>query len=192
MRKPVLIGAGLGFLVLALVAGGFWMAGNPQPSTAGPDLKTTARNKATLLQEGGVSAQPSIGHAASAQRSTKESQERRRRLAELRAEFNALRAQGTQAPPEKMRAIVNELEALSPPGIDPRYYQTLRNMLDTSVRIQTLNNELQSLSKSTAQQDSARQQEILAEMRTLGERASTEARNLQSYAPTSPSGVKSP
>ena len=52
MRKPVLIGAGLGFLVLALVAGGFWMAGNPQPSTAGPDLKTTARNKATLLQQG--------------------------------------------------------------------------------------------------------------------------------------------
>ena len=117
MRKPVLIGAGLGFLVLALVAGGFWMAGNSQPSIAGPDLKTTARNKATLLQEGGVSAQPSIGHAASAQRSTKESQERRRRLAELRAEFNALRAQGTQAPPEKMRAIVNELEALSPPGM---------------------------------------------------------------------------
>ena len=55
-----------------------------------------------------------------------------------------------------------------------------------------LNNELQALSKSTAPQASARQQEILAEMRTLGERASTEARNLQTYAPTSPSGVKSP
>ena len=65
-------------------------------------------------------------------------------------------------------------------------------MLDTSVRIQMLNNELQALSKSTAPQASARQQEILAEMRTLGERASTEARNLQSYAPTSPPRAKSP
>lgn len=192
MRKPVLIGAGLGLLVLALVAGGFWMAGNPRSSTAGPDLNKTVRNNGTLLQDGGVPVQPSTGRAASSSRSSKESQERRRRLAEVRAEFNALRAQGTQAPPEKMRAIVNELEALSPPGIDPRYYQTLRNMLDTSVRIQTLNNELQTLSKTTAPQDSARQQEILAEMRTLGERASTEARNLQSYAPTSPSRVKSP
>ena len=192
MHKPVLIGAGLGFLVLALVAGGFWMAGNSHPSIAGPELNKTAPSNGPLPQDGGVPVQPSIDRAASPPRSTKESQERRRRLAEVRAEFNALRAQGMQAPPEKMRAIVNELEALSPPGIDPRYYQTLRNMLDTSVRIQMLNNELQALSKSTAPQASARQQELLAEMRTLGERASTEARNLQSYAPTSPPRAKSP
>ena len=77
--------------------------------------------------------------AASQPRSSQTSKERRKRLAEVRAEFNALRAQGAKAPPEKMRAIVDELEALSPPGFDPRYFQTLRNMLETSARIQTLN-----------------------------------------------------
>lgn len=192
MRKPVLIGAGLGLLVLALVGGGFRMAENSHLSITGPELNKTAPSNDASPQDGGVPVQQSIGHAASPPRSTKESQERRRRLAEVRAEFNALRAQGMQAPPEKMRAIVNELEALSPPGIDPRYYQTLRNMLDTSAQIQTLNNELQTLSKSTTPQALARQQDILAEMQTLGERASTEARNLQSYAPTSPARARSP
>ena len=130
--------------------------------------------------------------AASQARSSQTSQERRKRLAEVRAEFNALRAQGVKAPPEKMRAVVDELEALSPPGFDPRYFQALRNMLDASARLQTLNDELQALSKGTVAKDAVRREEILAEMRTLGEQVSSEAHNLQSYAPTPPTRVKSP
>ena len=63
MRKPVLIGAGLGFLVLALVAGGFWMAGNSHPSIAGPELNKTAPSNGPLPQDGGVPVQPSIDRA---------------------------------------------------------------------------------------------------------------------------------
>ena len=191
MRKPVVIGADLGLLVLALMAGGFWIAGNSSRPDATLDHKPV-RSDPAVSQGDGVPAPPSMALAASQPRSSQTSKERRKRLAEVRAEFNALRAQGAKAPPEKMRAIVDELEALSPPGFDPRYFQTLRNMLETSARIQTLNDELQALSKGTAPKDAARQEEILAEMRTLGEQVSKEARNLQSYAPIPPTQVKSP
>ncbi len=191
MRKPVVIGAALGLLVLALMAGGFWIAGNSSRPDATLDHKPV-RSDPAVSQGDGVPAPPSMALAASQPRSSQTSKERRKRLAEVRAEFNALRAQGAKAPPEKMRAIVDELEALSPPGFDPRYFQTLRNMLETSARIQTLNDELQALSKGTAPKDAARREEILAEMRTLGEQVSKEARNLQSYAPIPPTQVKSP
>jgi hypothetical protein len=192
MRKPVLMGAGLGLLVLALVAGGLWLTGKPSEPSVAPELSKTVRSKHSLQQSSEAPVQPAIAGAASQPRSSQESRERRKRLAEVRAEFNALRAQGVQAPPEKMRAIVDELEALSPSGLDPRYFQALRSMVDANARFQALNNELQTLSKSTSPQNSARQQEILAEMRTLGERVAAEARSLQSYVPASPSGVKSP
>lgn len=191
MRKPVVIGAVLGLLALALMAGGFWISGNSSRTSATLANKPL-RSDPAASQNGAVPAPPAMALAASQPRSSQASQERRKRLAEVRAEFNALRAQGAKAPPEKMRAIVDELEALSPPGFDPRYFQTLRNMLDASARLQTLNNELQALSKGTATTDAARREEILAEMRALGEQVSMEARNLQSYAPLSPTGVKSP
>lgn len=191
MRKPVVIGAALGLLVLALMAGGFWIAGNSSRPGATLDHKPV-RSDPAVSKGDGAPAPPSMALTASQPRSSQTSKERRKRLAEVRAEFNALRAQGAKAPPEKMRAIVDELEALSPPGFDPRYFQTLRNMLETSARIQTLNDELQALSKGTAPKDAARREEILAEMRTLGEQVSKEARNLQSYAPIPPTQVKSP
>lgn len=191
MHKPVVMGAALGLLVLALMAGGFWIAGNPSRTNAPLEHKPV-RSDPAASQNGAVSAPSAMVLAASQPRSSQASQERRKRLAEVRAEFNALRAQGAKAPPEKMRAIVDELEALSPPGFDPRYFQTLRTMLETSARIQTLNDELQALSKGTAPKDAARREEILAEMRTLGEQVSKEARNLQSYAPMPPTPVKSP
>lgn len=191
MRKPVVIGAALGLLALALIAGGFWIAGNSARTNAALEHKPV-RSDPDASQGVAVPAPPAMALVASQPRSSQTSKERRKRLAEVRAEFNALRAQGAKAPPEKMRAIVDELEALSPPGFDPRYFQTLRNMLETSARIQTLNDELQALSKGTATTDAARREEILAEMRALGEQVSKEARNLQSYAPMPPTQVKSP
>ena len=191
MRKPLFLGAGLGLLVLALAAGGLWMGGNSSSPSVSLE-STPLRNDRAALPYGAVPAPSAMALAASQPRSSQTSKERRKRLAEVRAEFNALRAQGAKAPPEKMRAIVDELEALSPPGFDPRYFQTLRNMLDASARLQTLNDELQALSKGTAPKNAARREEILAEMRTLGEQVSKEARNLQSYAPIPPTQVKSP
>jgi hypothetical protein len=191
MRKPVWIGAGLGVLVLALLGVGAWM-NRASPDAGVPAMGQAVRSPGAGLPAGGTPAPALVADSASQARSSQESQERRRRLAEVRAEFNALRSQGLQASPEKMRAVVDELEALSPPGFDPRYFQTLRNLLDTSAQIQKLNNELQAISKSTSPKDTARQQAILAEMRVLGERSSAQARALQSYVPVPPAGVKKP
>ncbi|WP_100412462.1 hypothetical protein [Acidovorax sp. 69] len=192
MRKPLMIGGGLGLLVLVLVVGGGWLVGkNAEPGAVAVN-KAVRSDRASQQGLSGVLAPPAISGSAPQPRSSPAAQERRRRLAEVRAEFNALRAKGTQAPPEKMRALIDELEALSPPGFDPRYFQTLRNMLDASARIQTLNQELQGLSKSASSKDAVRQQAIVDEMRSLGERVGAEARNLQVYAPKPPSGVKTP
>ncbi len=194
MRKPVLIGGGLGLLVLALVAVSSWLAAdNVQNDVAKHVPSKTIRSDATTRSAAsGGATQPGINDSASQPRSAQASQERRRRLAQVRAEFNALRAQGVDAPPERMRAVLEELEALSPPGIDPRYYQTLRNMLEASARIQVLNKELQPLMKSTQPKDTARQKAIMDEMRTLGERVTAEAIKLQTYAPSVSSGGKTP
>lgn len=184
MRKPVLIGGGLGLLLLAFVAGGMWMAGRaPENSPSMPVVAAPVVSSKPV----GLAA-PRVADAAS----KAQTQDRRRRLSEVRAEFNALRAQGMQAPPEKMRALVDELEAVSPPGFDPRYFQALRSMLDSSAKIQALNAELQGLSKSTSPKDMARKEAILAEMRTVGESVSAEARNLQSYAPSVASAPAAP
>ncbi len=119
-------------------------------------------------------------------------QERRKKLAQVRAEFDALRAQGAQASPAKLRAVVDELESLSPPGLTPQYFQALRGMLDTSSKVQVLNQELQALAKSTTPKDVARQQAILAEMRALGERAQADAQALQAQSAALSAGVRKP
>lgn len=182
MRKEVLIGTGLGLLLLALLAGGMWISGR-SPETTEPPVVATPR-----VVSPPVASSPAVPKAADAA-SRAQAQERRRRLSEVRAEFNALRAQGMQASPEKMRALVDELEAVSPPGFDPRYFQTLRSMLDSSAKVQVLSAELQRMGQGTSPKDMARKEAILAELRVIGERVSTDARNLQSYVPA---GVAAP
>lgn len=182
MRKEVLIGTGLGLLLLALLAGGMWISGRSPETTAPPVMAAPRALSPT------VASAPAVPKAADAA-SREQTQERRRRLAEVRAEFNALRAQGMQASPEKMKALVDELEAASPPGFDPRYFQTLRSMLDSSAKVQALNAELQRMGQGTAPKDMARKEAILAELRVIGERVSADARNLQSYVPA---GVAAP
>ncbi len=174
MRKPVLIGGGLGLLLLALIAGGIWMAGRaPEPQVPVASPPVAAPRAAAPRQPGSAA-------AAAIPSSSEANKERRRRLSEVRAELNALRAQGMRAPPERLRALVDELEALSPPGIDPRYYQALRDMLVNSAKVQGLGDELQRL-KGSGPLEMARKEEILAEMRTLGERISADASSLQTY-----------
>lgn len=183
MRKPVLIGGGLGAVVLAVAALVIWNVNQPAKPNAAA-VPQTAQTDRVVKRSGEGASSPAIASAASRARSSQEAQDRRRRLAEVRAEFNALRAQGMQASPEKMRALVDELEAVSPPGFDPRYFQALRSMLEGSAKIQALGAELQGLSKSTSPKDLARKEVILAEMRTVSERVSADARSLQSYVPS--------
>jgi hypothetical protein len=192
MRKPVLIGGGLGLLLLALIAAVLWI--NPKPPEkavkAVPPRAMSPRmvSSAPSTPKGSMASSLGQGHA----QADTSKQERRRRLAEVRAEFRALSAQGAQASPQKMRAVVDELEALSGPSFDPRYFQSLRTMLDLNAKLQVLNAELQALIKSKAPEDMARQEVILAEMRTLGERVGAEAKAMQAYVPKPLPGVKLP
>lgn len=178
MRKHTLIGAGLGLLLLAFVAIGSWMAGRasePQAVVAAPVMPPRA-----AAPPAAAPGLPGSSAAVAVVPSSGANRERRRRISEVRAELNALRAQGMKAPPEKLRSLVNELEALSPPGIDPRYFQALRSMLESSGKVQALSDELQGL-KGSSPAEMARKEAILAEMRTLGERVSADARSLQGY-----------
>lgn len=193
MKRPVLIGAGLGLLLLATVAGTLWLAGN-KPQHAAPVSspavvlapRTESQQVAPAMAVPRVQDPTQISPASQAQR------DQRRRLAELRAEFNALRAQGAAASPEKMRAVIDELEALSPAGLDKRYFQTLRELLDISAKVQKLSLELQAIAKSQTPKDAARREEILKEIQALGERAKTQAQTLQSYVPAVGPKAKSP
>ncbi len=192
MHKSVFIGAGLGVLVLALITGHFWMAEKPKPMNVSA-VHSTASSAHTTPSANHVTVAPATGSAMASLHSSQETQERRKRLAALRVELNALRAQGAQASPEKMRALIDEMQVVAPSSFDPRYFQALHSMLDANAQVQTLNTELQTLAKSTSAKDEARRQEIIAQIRTLGERVNTEARHLQSYAPASSTpGVKLP
>ncbi|MDR6153798.1 hypothetical protein QF021_001887 [Acidovorax delafieldii] len=190
MRKPVLVGGCLGLLVLALFAVGSWLytkAFHPTPI----EFSSSERKDQTIAPLPKNPTSSAINRSASKGQSSLESQERRRRLAEVRAELDSLRTQGAQPSPQKMRALVDELEVLSSPGFDPRYFEALRNMLDASIKVQALNEELQRLVNSSDPKDAARREVITRELRSLGDRVQIEAKNLQSYA-TAQSRAKKP
>ena len=143
MRKPVLVGASLGLLLLVAIAVGVWITDkHPEPVVGGIPPRTTSPR----IVPSAPAASMAPGTAQSIPQADLARQDRRRRLAEVRAEFRALSAQGAQASPQKMRALVDELEALSGPSFDPRYFQSLRTMLDQNAKLQQLNAELQVLS----------------------------------------------
>lgn len=108
--------------------------------------------------------------------------ERRKRLAQVRSDISALMANGALGSPEKALALINELEQLSQGSADPRYFQTLRNMLESTAKVQALSAELQKISGSSKPEDIARRQEILSQLQQLSTRISVEAAGLQSGA----------
>ncbi len=187
MRKPVLIGGSLGLLLLAVIAAGLWMYRKPAESVV---PIAAPRTTIPRIDPVGPLASISPGAGSGDVQTDAAKQDRRRRLAEVRAEFRALSAQGAQASPQKMRMLVDELQALSGPGFDPRYFQSLRTMLDLNAKLQVLNAELQTLIQSKAPKDLARQEVILAEMRALGERVVAESKAMQAFVPKP--GVKVP
>lgn len=183
MRKPVLIGAGLGLIVLLILLVIF----SKWPSAEIPYKTSEVRGETSssgVAQQG----EPVIQRMdrtseVPIHEPILDKQERRKRLADLRAELNGMGVQGVQVTPEKMERIVNDLEALSPAGMDPLYFQSLRNVLVANAQIQQLNSELQALSKTTSPENSARQEEIIAEIRALGERLALQASQMQAHVP---------
>ncbi|KRC20010.1 hypothetical protein [Acidovorax sp. Root219] len=196
MRKGVLIGGAAGLLVLALVfAVGVWTgsSGAPEPVAVGaagaavspaatlPGVKEQGRD----LAMAGAPASQAPGQAASAvvaPASGMNSQERRRRLTEVRARFATLTAQGPDASPTEVIAALNELESLSQGELDPRYFQALRVMLEGSAKVQSLNRELKTISNSLDPKDVARRRVILEELPRVSEAMSVAAANVQTYA----------
>ncbi|UCV00910.1 hypothetical protein [Acidovorax radicis] len=106
--------------------------------------------------------------------------ERRKRLAQVRSDIAAMMSNGALGSPQKALALIDELEQLSPGNTDPRYFQTLRNMLESTAKVQALNAELQRISGSSKPEDIARRQEVLSQLQQISARISADAADLQS------------
>lgn len=187
MNRRVLMGAAAGLLVV--IAGSVWMAARtpdtvmatkPAAQPANMNAQTAAQRPAPASAPSAASAPPA-DHATATENLSPE--ERRKRMAQLRAEMSAMLASGTMVSPQQAMVFVDELERLSPNDADVRQYRSLRTMLETTAQIQTLNVELQRLSGSTAPQDVARRQAILAELRELSTRITANASAIQSQVP---------
>lgn len=187
MNKNVWIGSALGLLALAVLAAGWWawqggsVTAHPEPPAVMPNARSVVPTTPPLSQQ----PRPELGRASAAQESAaaaRDAQARRKRLNEIRAEMSAITTKGAQASPAQVQALLDELQALTQGQFDPRYFQALREMLDGSAQVQVLNRELQALSSSTAANDIARKEAILAELRAISARISAAAVNLQTYA----------
>lgn len=197
MNKNVWIGSAVGLLFLALLGAGWWAwqsgssgAGpaTPSPVSAPRVPAPSAPPSASLngVEPGRASAPGEVTVSAVS------AEARRKRLNQIREEMSAITAQGAQASPAQVQALLDELEALSPGRFDPRYFQVLRVMLEGSGQVQVLNRELQALSGSTAPNDIARKQAILAELQSISARISAAAVNLQTYSQRPPAQGKAP
>lgn len=183
MNRRVLMGAAAGLLVV--IAGSVWMAARTPDTVMATkpgnmSAQTAAQRPAPASAPSAASAPPA-DHATATENLSAE--ERRKRMAQLRAEMSAMLASGTMVSPQQAMVFVDELERLSPNDADARQYRSLRTMLETTAQIQTLNVELQRLSGSTAPQDVARRQAILAELRELSTRITANASAIQSQVP---------
>ena len=179
LRHPLLIGGAVGLLALVLAGGVLWMDSQPAegPEPLPPPALTQPRATPPAQE---TTAPAPVADPALAEAVRQAKQDRRRRVAQVRAELQALQTAATPPKPEKMTELVDELEALSSSGLDPRYFQALRNMLQTNAQLQALNSQLQSL--GTTPQDKARREALLAQMRVLSASALADAQSLQGYA----------
>lgn len=170
----------------AATAGG---AARPAGSAGGTDSATRAEPRApwaTNPPAGAAGNGPGALATAPAAPGTGAdgmSREDRRKARELvRKKLAELQAKGPKATIAEVQALMDEVEVLGRGAFDPRYFQTMRQMLEQSARVQSLSKELQAIAASTAPKDVARRQQILGEMRNLSDQISQGSLALQSYA----------
>lgn len=118
--------------------------------------------------------------------------ERNRIRIEVRAKSRELLAKGQNVTTEETLAFIGDVEKLGQGLIDPRYFSTMREMVQYSARIETLNKELAQISKRTSPADLERQKQVLAEIRDLGNRITSGAAALQTYAKDTVADPKKP
>lgn len=183
MSKPLLIGGGV--LLLGLLGATWFVV--PALKVNTPPVSTGVLQKKWMPESTSREAVP-----AKTPTSSWSKEDRRKRLAQLRTEMSSVLAQGNRASPTQALALLSELEPLSQGEIDPRYFQTLRRILEYSMAIETLNMELKRLSTSTAPQDITRAQAVLAEIGAISQRINYEAMLLKTYTPVPSVGKKIP
>lgn len=205
MKRPIWIGGGLAALILVVVFFAGWAAGGRggsaavdparQSSTVLPSLPQQSGSAGALSRplHAGASSMPPLETGASAPASTSPltPEERRKRLAQVQSDISAMMASGALGSPEKALPLINELEQLSQGSTDPRYFQTLRNMLESTAKVQALSAELQKISGSSKPEDVVRRQEVISQLKQLSTRISTEAADLQSSVRQPPKAGKS-
>ncbi|MGM9426672.1 hypothetical protein [Hydrogenophaga sp. MI9] len=210
MNKGVLAGGVVGVVVLAFL-GGYWLANpasdratsadagrvsgsaapaagaglaSPSKPAAGADGSSPAAGspQAPWLNPpaAGTAAPSAAGSGAPVSAMSRE--ERRQVREQVRKKLAELQAKGPNVSIAEVQSLMDEVEALGRGVFDPRYFQTMRQMLEQSARVQALGKELQSVASSSAPKDVARRQQILAEMRNLSDQISQGSIALQSYA----------
>lgn len=152
------------------------------PSTSSPDTQTDATAPAAGPSGSAPwNAAPVESHATPDTKPMTRD-ERRAIRSQIRTKMSELLANGQNATPAETQAFLNDVEKLGKDMFDPRYFSTMREMVAHSARTQELSRELGQIANSKDSKDVARQREILAEMRDIGDRISNGAAALQSYA----------
>lgn len=148
-------------------------AGTPQAPWLNPPAAGAGRP--------GDAATPSAA-GAGAPVSAMSREDRRKVREQVRKKLAELQAKGPNVTIAEVQALMDEVEALGRGVFDPRYFQTMRQMLEQSAQVQALGKELQAIASSSAPKDVARRQQILGEMRNLSDQISQGSLALQSYA----------
>lgn len=190
MRQSILIGAAAGLLVLVFAGG--WLAGGAKTASmpVTTPATTAAMGKPVPAVQMPRKTQPGVAESTHDMASGSSvsagtglnTKERRARLTEVRKRLAVLTAQGANASPAEVNAVITELESLTSGDLDPRYFQSLRILMEYTGKIQALNREAQVISTSKDPKDLARQQFIREELPRLAAAMSAEAIKLQSYA----------
>ena len=190
MQKSIFIGASAGVLVLVF-AGGWLLGGANNASTPAvtPAADIAIKKPVPMVempgstQPGAVASTQDLASGSAVSAGTGMStKERRAKLAEVRKRLAALSAQGANASPAEVSAVITELEMLTAGDLDSRYFQSLRILMENTGKIQALNREAQVILSSTDPKDLARQQFIREELTRLSAVISAEAAKMQSYA----------
>ena len=162
--------------------------GQPSPVPAGtpPDVGASGNapapaSSAPPAQDAPWAAAPAAadGEGGGGERMSKD--ERRKVRAAVRVKMAELLAKGNSATLEDTQKLMDEVETLGQGQFDPRYFATMRKMIEHSARLQVLSKELGQLSSQNTPQAEARRTAILTEIRDLGDRMNNGAQAMQSY-----------
>lgn len=178
------------FATLVIAVGSFWLGTRAPFSDSVAELparleasRAVGVSPGVTPAQGGAGNTTSSGSEAAPIQEPISAEERRKRSVQLQAEMSALLAQGSSVSPQKAAELIDRLERLSQGSAEAAHFRSLKSMLESTSKIQALNAELQRVSGSTAPEDVARRQAILAELRQLAEQIAATAADIRTRMP---------